>query len=242
MSNASARQEPIFPWDQEVPETPFWNDIDHNAGRAFFMTFSKDEISQMQFDEALTREEKYKLLRDIYCDALSKDEQKAAPLTLRQADPQRWRALKSSKCSAYCFVGDFASAEVAARDVYENSNVDADGRINKSGLSMLSYVLEQAGKYAEAEAATLECLEWINGLPKCGPNSPQALGSMRGLIKCIGKQGRYTEAEEWIKKCEKSIEEMGKTDFKKYVPEEIEALEQERKDLEEWKLRRSSKI
>ena len=242
MSNTSARQEPIFPWDREVPEIGFWKDIDYHSARTFFLTFSDDEISRMHFDESLTREEKHKLLRDIYCNTFLRDEQNAAPVPLQQADPNRWWALKSAICSTDCAVGDFASAEVAAREIYEHSKVDADGRQNKSALSMLSCVLEQAGKYAEAEAAALECLDWIKGLPKCGPNSPQALGSMRGLIKCVGKQGRYTEAEEWIKTCEQSIKEMGKTDFKKYVPEEQEALEEERKDFEDWKLKRASKI
>ena len=188
MSNASARQEPIFPWDREVPETGFWKDIDYKTARTFFLTFSDDEISRMHFDESLTKEEKHKLLRDIYHNTLWRDEQNAAPVPLQQADLHRWWALKFAICSTDCAAGDYASAELAARDMYEHSKVDDQGRENKSGLGMLSLVLEQAGKYAEAEAGALESLNWINGLPKCGPNSPQALGSMRMLIKCVYAQ------------------------------------------------------
>lgn len=244
MSNASARQEPTFPWDQVVPETAFWNDIDHNAGRTFFMTISDAEISRIDFDESLTKDEKYKLLRDTYTKALAADEKAIAPASLRETDFRRWIELHSAICSINCLLGDIDSAEILAREVNaaNEAHPAADGTVNKSGRSMLMSILEQNGKYAESETCALECLDWIQTHKRLGPYSPQALGTMRCLIKCVGKQGRYDEAEEWVKKCEAAIEAMSGTDFKKYVPEEKEALEDERKSLEEWEQRRASKI
>jgi hypothetical protein len=241
MAEAS-RQLPKFPWDVEVPNDAFWNTLDHNIGRTFFSTYSEAEIEQMTFDTSLANEEKLKFLRDTLYNTLIQEEKAAAPLPLRDAEYHRWRALMSAVVHMDYELGDLDAAERGIKEQLEYNRPEHDGMINKSVLFSLMGIQKERGKYAEAESTALEALDWIKGLELCGPNSPQALGCMRTLVISIWKQGRYSDAQEWIKKCETSIEEMAKTDFKKYVADEKRELAKQVKLLEQWKLERSAKI
>ena len=243
MAEAS-RQLPKFPWDYDVPDTPFWNTLDHNIGRAFYLTYTDAEISQMQitFPDSFSNEEKIKFLRDKLNDSLLQKERDAAPLRLKDVDYKSWSNFTGSISSMDWHLGDLDATERSMRERWEAEPIDNSGQKNKSVLGGLAGILEKRGQYAEAEGMALESLAWISGHPKCGPNSPQALGNMRTLVNCVWKQGRYSDAQAWIEKCERSIEEMGKTDFKKYVKDEEEELERVVKALEQWKLERSAKF
>ena len=241
MAEAS-RQEPRFPWDYDVPDNAFWNSLDHNVGRAFVSCYTQYEIEQMKFDASLTEEEKLRFLRDTLINTLRQKENYGAPLLLRNVDYNSWSHLKGSIASMDWRLGDLDATEKAIREQYETEAIDKDGNKNKSALVGLGGLLEERGKYAEAEATALEALEWVSGLEKCGPNSPQAMGCLRTLVKSVWKQGRYSEAQAWIERSERSIEEMGKTNFAKYVPDEKRALREEVEHCEQWKLERSAKI
>jgi tetratricopeptide (TPR) repeat protein len=241
MAEAS-RQLPKFPWDVEVPDDAFWSTLDHNIGRNFFSTYSEAEISQLTFPENLTNEEKLRFLRDTFNNSLIQEEKAAAPLPLRDAEYYRWRTLMSALVHMDYELGDLDAAERGIKEQLEDNRPEHNGKINKGVLFSLMEIQKERGKYADAESTALEALDWIKGIELCGPNSPQALGCMRTLVISIWKQGRYSDAQEWIKKCETSIDEMAKTDFKKYVADEKRELAEQVKLLEQWKLERSAKI
>jgi len=72
------------------------------------------------------------------------------------------------------------------------------------------------------------------------PDSPQALGCMIILAKCVWKQTRYGEAEEWIVKCKLAVENMGKGKFAKYQHDERKQLESDVEALRTWRSEASS--
>lgn len=222
MSAVSAAQEPRFQWDVIVPDTPFWNSLDYSVGRAFVPNFTEDELSQMSLDPSVSQDEKVYLLRKILAETLAAKERNAAPLPLQQIDHRAWRGLKGSISSMDNFVGDHSHDEELAREFYENG---PNGTKDMSALIMLAHIQLRAGKLSDAEATAKQVLPWIQDHEKLGPDSPQALGSMRLLVTCIWQQGRQAEAESWVEKCKESIERLGRSQFAKYYEEEKEELE-----------------
>lgn len=243
MSNVSARQEPTFPWDIVVPENDFWNDLDNNIGRNFIANHTDDELSRMHFDASLTKEEKLRFLRDNLYDKLTTKYGDTVPPSSEPVAHSDYFSLRSAIVHLDYELGDVEAAIAATRELYALSNESTvEGNTNKSLLFSLFGMLQEVGQYAEAEGFALEALDWVSGLDKVGPNSPQALGCMRAMVTCTWKQGKHLEAQGWIGRCEKSIEAMGKTDFAKYVPEEKEELEKRVKLLQEWKPEKLAKI
>ena len=172
----------------------------------------------MDFDENLMQEEKLKHLRSILNDTFSLKARKAAPAPLCEADNASWRDLKFAFSGIEHALESYGAEEVILRDLYDHGS---DGLKNMSALHSLSWLLEDRGRYPEAEAAARDVLPWIREHQVLGsPDSPQALGCMRILVKSIWKQGRHVEAEEWVEACETTIENLGKGKFAKYQQDE----------------------
>lgn len=240
----AARQEPKFPWDHEVPDDPFWNtfDLDHDVSVIFFSTYSEAEIEQMTLDASLTNQEKLQFLRDTFNNTLIQEGDFATPTSSDYGGYLRWRALKAAIVAMDYEMGDLDAAETNVIEQLKYLRPEPDGKMNKSILWSLMGIQNARGRYAECEATAHEALDWIKTVPLCGPNSPQALGAMRTLVICVGRQGRYAEAQEWVKRCEAVIDAMAKTDFSKYVGDEKAALVREVERQEKWRLERSAKI
>lgn len=155
-------------------------------------------------------------------------ERKAAPAQLRDVDFDSWARLQMAIGTMHHYRGDYEAEEKIIRNLYESEPVQPDGTKNMSALHGLSGLLEETGRYVEAEATARKVLPWLQGHAHLGTaDSPQALGSMRVLVKSIWMQARYAEAEEWIERCRLSIEKMGTGMFAKYQEDERAQFEAE---------------
>src|SRR5271170_691383 len=120
------------------------------------------------------------------------------------------------------YLENYGEEERLVREVYENG---PDGTKSMSALHQLSGLVEVMGRYGEAECMAREVLPWMQGHEMLGRDSPQALGCMRCLARSVWKQERYEEAAEWIEKCRRAIENMGRGRFGKYHDDEKKQLE-----------------
>jgi hypothetical protein len=68
-----------------------------------------------------------------------------------------------------------------------------------------------------------------------GRDSPQAFRCMRCLTRSIWKQGGYGEAAQWVGRCRRTIEDMGRGRFGKYQDDERNQLEDDVHALEKWR-------
>jgi hypothetical protein len=230
--SVTARKPPKFPWDYEVPNTTFWNSLDYKVGRNFLQCHTESEISQMTFNETLSLEEKLKYLRSILNQTLSAKSKKTAPIPLHDVDYKSWNHLKLGLSTIEHFLGDYDAEEKIVREMYESG---PDGTKSMSALHQLSGLMEKVGRYGEAETMAREVLPWMQGHEMLGGNSPQALGCMRVLVRSIWKQTRYVEAGEWIEKCKRTVENMGKGHFAKFQDDERRQLDDDVKALKKWR-------
>ena len=219
-----ARQPPEFPWDYDVPNNAFWNSLDNKVGRNFLQCYTEPEISKMTFDEGLPDEGKLKLLRHILNQTLAEREAQSAPTSFHDADYHAWLTLKFALSTMERYLGNTAAEESIMREAYENG---PDGKKNMSALHSLSNIMENRGKFAEAERMAREVLPFMQGHAMLGNDSPQALGSMKIITRSIWKQGRYEEGEKWIGRCREVVEAMGKGKFAKYAEDEREMVERD---------------
>lgn len=229
-----ARQEPKFPWDYDVPTTPFWSNIKYQIARGFLSCYSADEIESMDFESRadLSNDEKLEYLYSILQNTLKDEEAKAAPSSLDKKDYNKWQALNMGISTILYFQGRYEETEVIMRAMYNNG---LDGTKNRSALHSLGGILEKLGRYEEAERSAKEILPWLQEHGTLGWDSPQALGSMRIIFRSVWKQGRYEEAEEWIKKCREMVERLGEGKFAKYQASESKQVDEDVAALEEWR-------
>lgn len=233
MSTTTTTETKKFPWEYDFPDTPFWNDLPHFAGNVFLRCFTEAEVSAMNFDATLPSTEKLRYLRGILKKKLAEKEKEAAPVTLHDSDYKSWNALKLAIGGLEDLLGNLEEAVKITRERYENG---PDGTKDMAALSDLGGRTERLGDYPEAEKIALEALAWIQSIPPLGPNSPQALGSMRVLVKSTWKQGKYDDAKEWIQKCRSSIDELAKGRFAKYEAEERKQIDDDVEELEKWRV------
>ncbi|KAL2825483.1 hypothetical protein BDW59DRAFT_161710 [Aspergillus cavernicola] len=105
--------------------------------------------------------------------------------------------------------------------------------------SSLSYVHEDLGDVDAQEKTLLEILSNPGPAGKDLPAlqnlsalyHPQALGSLRTLVKVLWKQGKTAEAEEYVGQARASIDNLAGTQFAKYQQEERDALDRVVADL-----------
>ncbi len=231
-----ARQSPKFPWDCDVPDDAFWNSLDYKVGRAFLRCYTESEVSAMTFDPSLSREQKLQYLRETLNNTLIEKERDAAPSPLRDVDYYAWERLKFSLSGIDHFLGNEEAEEATIRELYENG---PNGTKSMTALHNLSGLLESRGRYAEAEAAALEVLPWMEAQSMLGIDSPQYLGCMRVLVKSTWKQKKDVEAQGWREKCEECLRRMGEGRFAKYQDSERTQFDGEWEALQQRKLQQS---
>ena len=230
-----ARQFPKFPWDYDVPNNAFWNSLDYKVGRNFFQCYTESEIAEMTFDGSLPTDEKLRFLRSLLHQTLAEKEARASPTPFHDVDYKSWMSLKFALSTMERYLGNPDAEEALVRETYENG---PNGTKNMSALHSLSGIMEDRGKYAEAECMANQVLPWMQRHELLGHDSPQALGSMKILTRSIWKQGRYEDVEKWIKRCRKTVEAMRKGKFAKYYEEEKEMVDGDIAALEMWKAER----
>lgn len=227
-----ARKQPKFPWDYDVPNNTFWNDLEYVVGRNFLQCYTEDEIRQMPFDETLPAKEKLKYLGGLLEKTFTEKEKQAAPTPLHDANYKAWEYLKLAMSTVEKFLGDEAKEEKIVREMYENG---PDGKKSMSAAHQLGGLFEEHGKYAEAEQMERLVLPWMRGHELLGKDSPHALSSLRCLAKSIWKQERYEEADGLIEEYRGILENMDQGKFAKYRDTETRLFEEMVKDLNDWK-------
>ncbi|KAF2771675.1 hypothetical protein EJ03DRAFT_252824, partial [Teratosphaeria nubilosa] len=148
---------------------------------------------------------------------LDTKQKQAAPEPLRTADYASWTSLMMSLGCMEHELGNPSTYEAITRELVESGPNDTK---NMPALQSLSWLFEDTGRYAEAEAAAREVLLWMEQHPLLGRDSPQALGCMRLLAKSRWKQKRYAEADDWHSQCQLAIARMREGKFAKYCDEE----------------------
>jgi len=227
-----ARKQPRFPWDCDVPNNAFWNDLEYVAGRNFLQCYTEDEIAQIPFDETLPAGEKLKYLGGVLEKTFADKEAKTAPTPLHDADYKAWEYLKLAISTVERYLGNKAEEEKIAREMYENGS---DGKKSMSAAHHLGELLEANGKYAEAEQMEREVLPWMRGHELLGEDSPHALSSLRCLAKSIWKQKRYEEAKGLIEEYRGILDGMDQGRFVKYQDTEKGLFEEMVEKLNDWK-------
>lgn len=212
-----------FSWDIDISKEPFWIEFGPSGSkiaRAFLVCCDENNLDKikLEVDDNTSPEMKLGMLRDRIEDNFHTESAKVAPSQLRDVDYTRWRNLQAGLSTMNFCLGDFEAAESIGKQMYEHG---PDGKLDMSALHAQSNLWLTMGKYAEAEAAARLVLPWLQAHPALGDeNSPQALGSLKILVKSLWEQGKNEEAQVWVEQCEAFIDGMGDSKFSKYQEDE----------------------
>lgn len=231
-SNISAPKsaETKFSWDYDVPDTPFWSDLDFTVGRNFLTCFSPSEIQGMHLDASLDKPQKLHLLLKLVQERLASREVEVVPESLLSFDFGEWQRLMLAIQTMQNCLG-LPEEEETVRIIMKNGR---DGKRNISGVNMMARFKEKHGLYSEAEALAREALPVLRGHEMLGVDSPQVLGTTRTLIRCVWKQGLEKEARKLVNETSDLIERMGHGKFRKYQAEEQIMIRDLVVELENW--------
>ncbi|KAF2495770.1 hypothetical protein BU16DRAFT_526327 [Lophium mytilinum] len=235
---ATAKLAPTFPWDHDIPKTPFWSNIEYTTARNFLQCFTEGELLQKQLDDALPLRGKLESLEIFLDESLEAREYASRPQSLHRADYQLWMKLKLAQSSIAKDLEKRQEQEKIVREMYANGPYDpvsGTNTKNMSALLNLSGVLEYDGLHAEAEAAAREVLPWLQKHEMLGADAPQVLSCMRTIARTTGKQRHWSESNLWAGKVEELIDGMGGRRFAKYEEDERKCLEELREELKAWK-------
>lgn len=148
-----ARKSPKFPWDYDVPSSPFWENLEYTTARNFLSCYSASEISDIPFDSnsTLPTPDKLKFLRQYLNTTTKTKEEEVAPTPLYEADFQTWFAFMLALCSVESNLGEVGEQERLCREMMEKAP-ETERNKRLSAQHQLAGILERSGRYAEAEA------------------------------------------------------------------------------------------
>ncbi|KUI58285.1 hypothetical protein VP1G_05622 [Cytospora mali] len=231
-NKTSTVREHKFEWDFDIPDTPFWKDIELTVARNFITCYRPQELEMVSFDEHsnLPVADRLQVLLAELQSLLSAREAAVAPQALHAAQPDEWRRLLLGIQTMQKLLGLSSDEAQTIRTIL--ATTEGDARV--PWLNMLSDMDLRNGDFAEAEVLAREVLPWMQQHEKLGVDSPQALGTTRILIKAMWKQGGDKEAEARRLAAETMalIERMGQSKFGKYQDEERQMLRDLVDDLE----------
>lgn len=217
-----------FSWEYPVPANEFWNTLGFVTGRSFLQCFSADEIARLPLDSTLSKSGKLELLLKLLREKLSSQDAAAAPQTPYDVNYEAWDKLLLGIYTMQGQLGQSADAEKTIRMLVDRRK----DKTNLSHLHSLSGLLDEQGKYAEAEETEEPVKLWLD--ERLGKDSPQALGSRRIIVRAIWKQGpsRRAEAKELFSEVMDLIGGMGGGQFAVYQAEQREITEKMVAELE----------
>ncbi|KAJ1566648.1 hypothetical protein HK405_008983 [Cladochytrium tenue] len=224
-----------FAWDLGAPDTPFWSDFKFTTGRNFVACFTQDELQRMPQLSCTLENLSSHADRAQFLDHQLRQKQAAlerlhAPAPLSQADYPSFQSLAVARVSALEEMQDWLGMESTLIELRDA----VPGKPNLSAINMLGRLWESQGKYAEAETSLRQVLAAFEARADVlGPCAPPTMGSRRGLICAVWRQGRVEEAEALVGRARELIEQMGETKFRKYQAEEREMLEETVRALRE---------
>lgn len=154
-----------------------------------------------------------------------------APTPLYEANQDVWMNLVLGRYTMHMELKEYEPVEAALKEMTDHGSYN-----NKmAGKNMLADLYVEYGRYKEAEAMGRDCLKWLREMPILGPQSPQALGCERRLMKAIWKQGRYEEAGAMQDEMRSLVEGLPGTKFEKYLDDERRMLAEMIAMLEKWR-------
>jgi hypothetical protein len=159
-----------FSREYPVPDNEFRNTLDFVVGRNFMQCFSEDEMKQMHFDDTLSKRGKLGLLLTLLREKLSSQDAAAAPQTLYYVNYAAWDKLLLGIYTGQILLGHVEEAEKTIRTIVDQRK----DKTNLSNLHSLSFLLEQQGKYAEAEDTEVSVIRWLH--EQLGKDSPARVG------------------------------------------------------------------
>jgi hypothetical protein len=223
-------KEPKFEWDFDVPDTPFWKDIDFRVTRNFLTCYQPNELENVIFDATLSTPQKLEFLLSKLQSRLSARQAAVSPEKLHIAEPVTWQRLLLGIETLQKFLGLFEEEAETIRTML--STMEGDARI--PWLNMLADLDIRGGNFAEAEALAREVLPWMQNHVKLGVDSPQAFGTTRTLIQSLWRQGggKKEDAQSLFKATSELIDGMNESKFAKYQDEERQMLTELKAELE----------
>ncbi|KUI73819.1 hypothetical protein VM1G_09648 [Cytospora mali] len=213
-----------FEWDFDIPDTPFWKDMELTVARNFITCYRPQELQGVSFEEhsTLPVADRLQFLLAELQSLLSAREAAVAPQALHIARPDEWRRLLLGIKTMQKLLGLSNDEAQTIRAIL--ATTEGDARV--PWLNMLSDMDLRNGDFAEAEVLAREILPWMQHHEKLGVDSPQAFGTTRILIKALWKQGgdKEAEARRLVAETTTLIERMGQDRFGKYQDEERQML------------------
>jgi len=198
-----------FPWEYAVPNTEFWKSLDFVIGRNFLKCFSRTEIDEMNLEQAasISQTAKFELLLSllqkklVLQDGLAKESPNSGVDSL--ADAAQHPTIEDVGPADHLYTADFDSWGDLFLGIYTLQNALGqkarqektirlliEKRTDKTNLSYfhtLAGLLEETGRYKEAEETEEQVKIWLDR--KLGKDSPQALGARRLSRRRFGNKG-----------------------------------------------------
>ncbi|PLB54120.1 hypothetical protein P170DRAFT_431780 [Aspergillus steynii IBT 23096] len=204
-----------------IPSGPFWDTLDPVISSAVALCFTPQELEDLKLDPSASNPAKLHTLQEALTEKLLTLEAASQPSTLHEQNYNQWQDLKSSLFHVHRGLGDKEEQE---KILLEMINTPSAAGRDLAALHNLSALCEEKGEYEKAERLALEVLPAIQGHALLGAASPQALGSLRVLIKAMWGQGKTAQADDYVKQASASIDNLVGTPFAKYQQEERDAL------------------
>lgn len=173
-----------------TPNLAFWDGIHESIHSAFIDAFSEEVLNQSLTKREMSSaspNEKYSRLK-----ALTEQELTTLGDGVAQ-DSHRVQMLTHLKGMLQGEESDYQGATATWHQLVINQH---PSRPNLAALFNLAGVLEQQHRYMESEwiLRTLVPLLQL----KIADDSPQAIGGVRNLARCVSKQGRKAEAKDIV--------------------------------------------
>ncbi|KAL4899984.1 hypothetical protein BDW74DRAFT_162461 [Aspergillus multicolor] len=213
-----------IPGEVSTPNGPFWASLDPTVASTVAAVLTPQELDDLKLDPSACNNTKLNALQATLAEKLSKAEASSKPSALHTTDYNTWKSLKSSQFHVHKGLGNVDEQEKVLLELVNNPGPGPFGR-DLAALHNLSALYEEKGQYEEAESNARDALAAIQAHPRLGKDTPQALGSLRVLIKVLWKQGKAIEAKELVGLAQASINNLSGTPFAKYQQEETDALE-----------------
>jgi hypothetical protein len=228
-----------FAWDYDVPNDAFWDSLPFTTGRNFLQCFSASELDasvSSRLDPSLSTDEKHRLLLELAEQKLAREEaaaQTSDQKPLHEKNYDLWQKLMLALETMQHSLGLLADEEKTLSAMLAHPRPGQAK--NWSALNMMSRLLQDQGRYAEAERAALEVQPWMEEHPQLGRGSPPAMGNMRMILTAVWKQRRYDDGRRVYRDMRELVDGMGDTKFAQYQQEEARMLEDLMAELETWK-------
>ncbi|RDW69106.1 Tetratricopeptide repeat [Aspergillus mulundensis] len=212
-----------IPGEITPPSGPFWASLDPTVASTVAAVLTPQELDNLKLDPSASNSTKLNALETALAAKLSNAETSSKPSTLHSTDYNTWKALKSSLFHVHKGLGNIDEQEKILLELVNNPGPGPLGR-DLAALHNLSALYEETGQYKEAESNARKALTDIQAHSRLGKDTPQALGSLRVLIKALWKQGKVVEAKEYVGQAQASISNLAGTPFAKFQQEETDAL------------------